>query len=375
MVSETLIVGGGLAGGAAATLLARGGLPVRVIEREAGPHDKICGEFLSVEAGHDLAALGLDPMGLGAVAIDRVRLVTHGRTTEARLPFVAHGLSRRIMDEALLEIAAAAGAVVERGVRVTAISGGVAQTSGGERSAARLLVATGKHALRGVEQPEGSTANRYVGFKLHWRLGADAAVRLKDAIELLPFAGGYAGLQLVAPRTANLCLIVRREALAAVGGTWDALLAELMRDDAFASRLADAEPGFARPLTIANLPYGHLGPPPDYSAGAPFRLGDQAAMTASLTGDGMAGALLSARIAADCILSGVSAAEYHIRFRASVQRQVRRAMLLQRITELPLAMRVGSAVIGLRPALLGVLAAATRLPGHPDRERREGTVS
>jgi flavin-dependent dehydrogenase len=46
MVSETLIVGGGLAGGAAATLLARGGERVTLFEREAGPHDKVCGEFL-----------------------------------------------------------------------------------------------------------------------------------------------------------------------------------------------------------------------------------------------------------------------------------------------------------------------------------------
>ena len=59
MVNETVILGGGLAGGAAAVLLARGGEPVRVLEREAGPRDKICGEFLSIEARRDLARLGL----------------------------------------------------------------------------------------------------------------------------------------------------------------------------------------------------------------------------------------------------------------------------------------------------------------------------
>ena len=31
-----------------------------MLEREAGAHDKICGEFLSVEAGRHLAALGFD---------------------------------------------------------------------------------------------------------------------------------------------------------------------------------------------------------------------------------------------------------------------------------------------------------------------------
>ncbi len=361
-VGETLIIGGGLSGGAAATLLARGGVPVRVLEREAAPHDKICGEFLSVEAGRDLAALGLDPVRLGAVTIDRVRLVMRGRETEARLPFVAHGLSRRVLDEALLETAANAGARIERGVRVSAIDDGTVQTAAGEHRPARLLVATGKHALRGAGRPGGSAASRYVGFKMHWRLGHAAARRLDGVIELLPFAGGYAGAQLVAPGLANLCLIVRRERLAAIGGTWDALLATLLCDGEFARRFADAEPAFARPLTIANLPYGHLGPRADEGDDALFRLGDQAAMTASLTGDGMAGALLSGRLAAQCILDGGGATRYHATYRYAVQRQVRRAMLLQRITELPLAMRIGGAVIGLRPRLLGMLAAATRLP-------------
>ena len=365
MSGETLIVGGGLAGGAAATWLARAGLPVRVLERESDPHDKVCGEFLSVEAGRDLAMLGIAPTRLGGVPIDRVRLVAPGsgrraREIEARLPFVAHGLSRRVLDEALLETAAAAGARIERGVRVTAVDARSVQTSDGERQAARVLAATGKHAVRGAVRGGSSTASRYVGFKMHWRLGAQAAGRLAGMIELLPFDGGYAGLQLVAPRVANLCLIVRRERLAALGGTWEALLADLLRDDAFARRLADAEPAFARPLTIANLPYGHLGPDTDTSG--VFRLGDQAAMTASLTGDGMAGALLSGRLAARSIDQGAPAEHYHLQFRSAVQRQVRRAMLLQRVTELPLAMRIGGAVLGLRPRLLGALAAATRLP-------------
>ena len=105
------------------------------------------------------------------------------------------------------------------------------------------------------------------------------------------------GCRLVAGDTANLCLIVQREALAAMGGDWDGLLAALLRDPAFAARLGRAEPLFARPLAIANLPYGRvLRRAPDDV----FRLGDQAAMTASVTGDGMAGALLSAPARGGC---------------------------------------------------------------------------
>ena len=89
MVSETAILGGGLAGGAAALLLARGGARVRLLEREAEPHDKVCGEFLSIEAQRDLARLGLDTARLGAVPIEHLRLCAGGTRIEARLPFVA----------------------------------------------------------------------------------------------------------------------------------------------------------------------------------------------------------------------------------------------------------------------------------------------
>jgi flavin-dependent dehydrogenase len=194
---------------------------------------------------------------------------------------------------------------------------------------------------------------------MHWRVPRAEAARLAGWIELLPFAGGYAGLQLVAADVANLCLIVRRDALAEAGGDWDGLLAALLRDPAFAVRLASATALFARPLAIANLPYGRiLATAPD----GLFRLGDQAAMTASLTGDGMAAALLSARIAAQAVLAGESADTYQRRFAHAVTPQIRRAMLLQRLTELPFALRIAMAALRLRPSLLGTLAGSTRLP-------------
>jgi flavin-dependent dehydrogenase len=360
--NETIVIGGGLAGGAAAALLARMRHPVRLLEREPGPHDKVCGEFLSVEAQRDLATLGIDPTRLGAVPITRVRLVAHGREAEAPLPFRALGITRRVLDEALLEVAEHAGAIIERGVRVTGIGVGEIHTAAGPRSTGHVLLATGKHALRGVPRPGPNGGGNYVGFKMHWRLGARAAARLTGLIELLPFTGGYAGLQLVSPSVANLCLIVRRERLAALGGGWDALLAELLRDPAWASRLGDADPVFARPLTIANLPYGYLVDDDESAPQNLFRLGDQAAMTASLTGDGMAAALASARLAAGCILAGESARTYQERLRKAVGPQLKRAMLLQRATELPLAMRLAMGVLRAWPSLLGTLAGATRLP-------------
>jgi flavin-dependent dehydrogenase len=362
MVKPIVVIGGGLAGGAVATELARAGHAVTVLERETGPHEKVCGEFLSVEACQDLERLGLSPEQLGGVPIDRVR-VHHGRTTiESHLPFLARGLSRAILDEALLDLATGAGAQVERGVRVTGATPGSVTASDGERPAERVLLATGKHDLRGHARTAPATREGYVGFKMHWRLSGRALGELGSAIELVLLGHGYGGLQRVGTREANLCLVVSRNRFAELGSTWEALLADLLDHPMLARRLADAEPLFARPLAIANLPYGYLHAAEDQAAEQVWRLGDQAAMTASLTGDGMAVALRSARLAAHAIESGAGAAAFHRMLRTHTGGQVRNAMRLQRLSEHPLALQLGMFVGRFWPGLLAIGARHTRLP-------------
>src|SRR5580698_10709575 len=100
--SECLVVGGGVAGCAAAVALRRKGRNVTLIEREPTPRHKVCGEFLSGEALEDLQALGIDVVSLGAVPIDYVRLAAARRAAEAPLPFPAASLTRKALDTALI---------------------------------------------------------------------------------------------------------------------------------------------------------------------------------------------------------------------------------------------------------------------------------
>jgi flavin-dependent dehydrogenase len=364
MVKPVLVIGGGLAGGAVATRLACAGRAVTVLERETGPHEKVCGEFLSIEARRDLERLGLAPETLGGVPIDRVRVHHRSRTIEAPLPFVASSLGRATLDEALLETAARAGAEIVRGVRVTGIEGTTVSASDADRTADHILLATGKHDLRGLPRTAPATREGYVGFKMHWRLPASSLAELGSAIELFLFGHGYAGLQRVGVRDANLCLVVKRRHLRAIGNSWEALLADLLRHETMARRLGDAEALFARPLAIANLPYGYVYQPGGEAADAVWRLGDQAAMTASLSGDGMAGALRSAHLAADCLEAGGGAAGFQRLLARQTGRQVRRAMLLQRLAEHQGALRLAMLAGGLWPALLTYGARATRLPDY-----------
>ena len=87
MRAEALIIGGGLAGSALAITLARAGRDVVLVEKERAAHQKICGEFLSREAIHYLEALGIDLAALGAVPIDRLRLVRGNVIADVALPF------------------------------------------------------------------------------------------------------------------------------------------------------------------------------------------------------------------------------------------------------------------------------------------------
>ena len=220
--------------------------------------------------------------------------------------------------------------------------------------------------VRGARRPlTGQVDGQdYVGFKMHWRMSSNQAAQIGTAVELVLFDGGYVGLQRVAERVLNLCVMIRRNHLTHGGGAWQDLLGTMMREDHVARRLDGAQALFDRPLSISRLPYGHIHQPSADGETGLFRLGDQAALTAPLTGDGMAIALRSAALASACIEEGIGQQDYTRRLREAVAPQVRRAMLLHRATHTPSLVHAALAVLGLWPGLLRKLADGTRLPAR-----------
>ncbi len=353
-----MIVGGGLAGSASAIGLARRGIRAHLIERETAPRHKVCGEFLSAGSQRRLVALGIDPARLGGAPIDRVRLIAGGQSVETRLPFVGMGLTRRRLDGALLDAAVAAGARVDRGTVVREIDGRTIRTTAGDIAAGPLLLANGKHEIRGARRDATPDPDELVAFKTYWTLSAASRAALSGTIELLLFGDGYAGIQMVEAGIANLCLLVRRSALRRLGGDWPSLLASLMRGAAFRARFGDAAPILGRPLTISGIPYGYVYDGADPGA---YRLGDQAAVIPSFCGDGMGIALHSAALAVDCLAEDGGAERYHARLRAEVAPTVRRAKTFQRIGGAPWRQAAIVGALRVWPRGLARLAAATRI--------------
>ncbi|WP_181159919.1 NAD(P)/FAD-dependent oxidoreductase [Sandaracinobacter neustonicus] len=361
-----LVLGGGPAGAAAAIWLARAGRQVTLWEKERLSHHKICGEFLSWEAQAYLGDLGLDLAALGAVEIERVRMVTARRTVEGRLGFTARSLTRRVLDAALLDVAAASGATVEHGVAARELlpSGEVVAGQGAVKPGA-LFLATGKSNLRGCMRDGEGTLNQQLGFKAYFRLAPAERAALAGHVELMLFKGGYAGLQLVERDAANLCFLVSPERWKACGGDFHALLADLAAEvPHLARRLAGAVPLLDRPLAISGVPYGFLHRP---SGGdSIWRLGDQAAVIPSFSGDGMSLALHSARLATGALLTGRGPQDYARQLAKDAGGAVRRAAWLQRMSG-----REGWVErVALLPGVLGLGARVTRLSGRAVRRAR-----
>ncbi|MCS6986576.1 MAG: FAD-dependent monooxygenase [Sphingomonadaceae bacterium] len=380
MSQPVVVAGGGPAGAAAALWLARAGRRVRLYERETAPAHKVCGEFLSWEAQAWLADLGIDALALGAVTIDRVRLVAGDREASAPIGFRALSLTRRRLDAALLEAAARAGVEVRRGVVVRALEpdGTLVTTHGTERPDV-LVVATGKHGLRGGVRPRAPEPAR-VGLKTYLRLRPDQERELAGHVELVLFDGGYLGLQAVEGGAANLCLLVSAERFRAAGGRFAALLAWLAEHAPHLRRRLDgARHLLERPLAVSGMPYGHLWRGHAGRWAHLYPVGDQAAVIPSFAGDGVALALHGARLVARAILDGTGPGAYATALARDVGPPLRRATWFDRLMCGPARRQVTfGGLLRWLPGLLTWGARATRLDsdalqalGAPGPTRRQ----
>ncbi len=125
MIADVAVVGGGPAGAAAATTLARTGLDVVVVDKARFPRDKICGDGLTTGALRLLDDLGLDPATVPSW--QPVTEMTVHSPSGAAVPFplpTGQGLyaavaRRAELDAAVLDLAREAGATVLEGHEIT----------------------------------------------------------------------------------------------------------------------------------------------------------------------------------------------------------------------------------------------------------------
>ena len=360
--AECLVIGGGLAGAMAAFRLRAAGREVLLVERERTTRHKVCGEFLSPEAIGYLLSAGVDPMALGAVRIRRVRISVGKHSVAADLPFTALSLSRCVLDAALLSQGERQGVQVERGICAQELNhDGQAWTlrcaDGCVVQSRSAFLATGKHDLRGWTREPGAQ-NDLIGFKMHLRLSAAQTELLRGWMELFLFPGGYGGLSLIEGDCANLCFVVRRYELRGMSD-WSRVLQRICGARRVGDFLEQAQMLWERPLAIAPIPYGDLGPSTEDDL---WRLGDQGAVIPSFTGDGMSIALHSGALAAELYVSGATPGAYQRVLRAQLQQSMRLAVILSRSMVSELGRSSAPAVLAAFPHAMRWIAEATRIP-------------
>ncbi|HXG50056.1 MAG TPA: FAD-dependent monooxygenase, partial [candidate division Zixibacteria bacterium] len=217
------------AGATAATALARRGHAVVLIDREAFPREKLCGDFVSPALWPLFRILNVDREILAAAheKVRSARFTSHAGSEvsvpisrlEAKAPF-GLGIRRSTLDHLLLR------AAVRSGARVLEKSS--LKDLEREPRGWRLQVERGKSAdtLRAEVLIGADGRNSRVAR----RLGLDRAAALTDpavglqfrlanfsgspgTVEIHVFPGGYAGVIQLGDGTANLCLSVARERL------------------------------------------------------------------------------------------------------------------------------------------------------------------
>ena len=359
---DAIAVGGGLAGAAFALELARSGARVAVIERTGGPSLKVCGDFLSGEAQELLAHLGLDLAVLGAASIKALRLVTGERRATGNLPFLACGLSRLRLDEALLAKAQAAGAELIRGETATALepAGKNVRVRIGDRSfeAQCGALATGKHNLRGWPRGAGTRT----AMKISLVPTREAAAALDGIVQLVSYRGGYIGACNVEDGAATICWLLDAPAMQELGPDWRAHLDHIARQSsALGDLIAGARFLSQRPAAVSAIPYGYVR----RATIAPnvFPLGDQLCVIPSFTGDGTSLALSSGLAAARSVLGGLSAGEFQADFLARIRAQFLWARAVETTFRYAPARSFSVGAIAVAPGLVGLIAGLTRARG------------
>lgn len=260
---DVAIAGAGLAGSALAVLLARRGAKVVLIDAARFPREKLCGEFLSPECWPVLDRLGVTPAieRAGYHAIRSVRVTTpSGRCVTSEVGRADErpglGISRGVLDAALVEQARSAGAVVLEGTRVSGplmederVLGLVASPGPASPSALRAAVtiaADGRHSAlvkaTGVTRPRGLSRGRCVGMKRHLAVLAGWA-EPAGTVGLHVLPGGYCGTCRIEGGLTNFCALVPENEVRSRRGDLDRTASEYLgRNPALAALWSSAEP-------------------------------------------------------------------------------------------------------------------------------------
>lgn len=362
---DVVVIGGGPAGCAATTAVARDGARVALLERGRYPRHKVCGEFVSAESLGLLEQL-LERSGQAALLqhaprIDKARIYVGPQVLEGAVRPPAASLPRFALDAALWQAARESGAECRQQVHVGAIEhadGFRVHGSAGTYAANAVIDASGRWSNLGPRIPASAGKPQWLGLKAHFA-APDAPP--PDTTELYIFAGGYCGVQPVWSNEAqqlrlNVCAMVRNDIATDLAGVFrrHRRLAERSRAWAQATELVATSPLLFQPARTER-------------DGA-FLAGDAAAFIDPFVGDGISIALRSGTLAGEMAAHvgrrewtlPRALEEYGARYRAAFGPAFRHARHLRRLMQMPNFLRAPVVQLLRLPGVTEFLIRKTR---------------
>jgi menaquinone-9 beta-reductase len=313
---DAVVVGAGPGGSIAALVLARAGARVALVDKAAFPRDKACGDLVGPRGVRVLEELGVSVPDAGHGSD---LLVVGPSGNRSRLPsfagrsYAGHGIvvPRLVFDDALRRAAIASGAQPVR-ARISAVDqdpGGPVRAliaGDGSRFAADVIIGA-DGALSPVARLAGMLDSRAAlwGFAIRAYVPAEVPLPLLVLLdaERRRIFPGYGWLFPGADGAANVGIGVglgHQRQQTQLRGELDRFCSMLR---AAGDLAGDAQPGS---VIGGWLRMGGAGTPP--AAGNVLLVGDAAGLVNPLQGEGIAPAMMSARLAAWAVLADPSRA-------------------------------------------------------------------
>lgn len=339
---DAIVIGAGPAGSSAAILLAEAGWRVALVEKQAYPRRKVCGECIAATNLPILDALGIGQAfeRLAGRPLRQVALVCGARIVRAPLPAFGDprhpwglAMGREHLDTLLLEQARGRGVSIFQPWQVCGIAGTPghfqcrlrAADGGEERLLAVALVIDAHGSWEPTVQHDGEPpAPRHVrhrrsdlfAFKANF---AQASLE-PDLLPVLSFPGGYGGLVIAGDARATFAFCLRRDALAQARNRFprmtpaEAAHAWVTYHASAAAALLDGSVQVGKWLGAGPIRPGiHLGQRYD----GVFKIGNAAGEAHPIIGEGISMALQSAVLLVDTLLGhGVQGADGAMQGRA-----------------------------------------------------------
>ena len=279
---DVAIVGAGPAGSVAAYHLADAGARVLLVDRAVFPRDKPCGGGVTARAAR-LLPFSIAPVVEDVVDRLECRLRYGPRVARRSRAPLAFMTQRRRLDHFLVEKAAAAGADVRDGVKVTDVRPDALAVDGREVRARVVVGADGCNGIAARQLGLGGELAHGVALEANYPHEARFAGVM--VVEIAVVRGGYGW---IFPKGDHVNL--------GVGG--DESEAPKLRGELL--RLCEAhgvDPAAASELRGYRLPMRSAGT--KLARGTAAVIGDAAGLVDPFSGDGMYEAFLSARLVAD----------------------------------------------------------------------------